>query len=436
MLRNSFCSSPWFHLRLRYDGSFHRCRWAQDTNSTENIRTHSIQDFYNSKSMRDFRMQFLEGKKPDCCKSCYYEDSFDKLSGRKRQLLKSAITVGDFELSARASPHYQQFSHSWENGGESSYHPVDLQIDLGNLCNSGCVMCHPTASSKLERDYEKLHEVEEDLFKKYDRYESWTKDPAAMARFIESIKGIPNLGYIHLLGGETLFDPAFYAICDALIDARMSHKITLGTTTNGTIYNDKIEKYSKMFKEFHLGISIETVTDLNDYIRWPSKIGSVLENIMKFKALRDQSKRLFVSLRITPNVFTMSEIDQLLKFMWENDLPAESCNILQDPKHLRIELMPDNIRRETIDRLKILARDLDLEKKNILNTRHRDNIKDSIADLCLEYLNFMETYEIPKDAAEQRRNLVRFLKAFESLRKNRITDHAPRYQEFLAAHGY
>lgn len=436
MLRDSFCSSPWIHLRLRYDGSFHRCRWAQDSNSNENIRTHALQDFYNSESMRDFRLQFLEGKKPTCCKSCYYQEDFEKLNGRKKQLLKSAITIKDFELSARTSPHYQHFLYSWENQGESSYAPVDLQIDLGNLCNSGCVMCHPVASSKLESDYEKLSTSNPDLFEKPNRYESWTKDPQAMSNFIASIKNIPNLGYIHLLGGETLFDPAFYAICDALIESKVSHKIIVGTTTNGTIYNEKIERYSKMFKEFHLGISIETVTSLNDYIRWPGDVNSIMGNIMKFKQIRDNNKRLFLSLRITPNLFTISEIDQLLRFMWDNDLPAESCNILQEPKHLRIELMPENIRQETIARLKNLARELDLEKKDVLNPRHRDHIKDSIADLCLEYLTFLETYKVPADAETQRKNLVRFLKAFESLRKNRIIDHAPRYQEFLADHGY
>lgn len=386
--------------------------------------------------MRDFRLQFLEGKRPDCCKSCYYQEDFEKLNGRRKQLLKSTITVNDFELSARISPHYQHFQHAWENKGESTYHPVDLQIDLGNLCNSGCVMCSPTASSKLERDYEKLNKVEGDLFSLPERYQSWTKDPAAMARFIDSIKQIPNLGYLHLLGGETLFDPAFYAICDALIEARLSHKIMLGTTTNGTIYNEKIERYSKMFKEFHLGISIEAVSSLNDYIRWPSKIDQVLENISKFKKLRDENKRLFLSLRITPNLFTISEMDQLLRFMWENDLPAESCNILQEPKHLRIEIMPNDVRRETIEKLTSLAKELDLEKRTVLNPRHRDNIKDSIADTCLEYLKFLETYKVPADADLHRKNLVRFLRAFESLRKNRITDHAPRYQEFLSAIGY
>ena len=386
--------------------------------------------------MREFRVEFLDGKKPECCKSCYYQEDFNKLNGRHKQLLKSAITIKDFNLSTRTSPHYGYFLHSLENQGLSPYQPVDLQIDLGNLCNSGCIMCHPVASSKLERDYEKLNAVDAELFPKLDRYQSWTKDPEAMENFINSIKQIMNLGYIHLLGGETLFDPAFYAICDALIAARLSHKIILGTTTNGTIYNDKIERYSKMFKEFHLGISIETISTLNDYIRYPSEISVVIKNIMKFKKLRDENKRLFVSLRITPNVFTMYEMDQLLRFMWEHDLPAESCNILTDPKHLRIELMPDDIRKETITKIKDLIEELDLKKNQILNARHRDNIKLSIADLCIEYLDFLETYEIPKDADRHRENLVRFVKAFESLRKNRITDYATRYQEFLTAHGY
>ena len=343
MLRDSFCSSPWFHVRLTYSGLYESCRWAK---KPIKIKANSIMEFYNSEQMQALRTQLLAGEKPEQCASCYYEESFDKLSARQRQLNKSAINLSEFELTTRSSPHYKNFEYSLNNHGLANLAPVDLQIDLGNTCNSACIMCHPVASSRLEVDYQKLNLIDSSLFNKLESYTSWTRDPALVEKFVNEIVTIPGLRYIHFLGGETLYDPAFYSICDKLIELGIANNIIVGTTTNGTIYNDRIQRYIKTFKEFHLGISIESVTELNDYIRWPGTISTILPNIDQFLKLRESNPKLYISLRITPNVFSCYEIDKLFVYMLENKVIAESCNILYDPACLRIELLPADIRQE------------------------------------------------------------------------------------------
>lgn len=435
MLKESFCSSPWIHVRLRYDGSFRVCRWSKDPSTEYNILTHRIRDFYNSNHMRDLRMELLDGVRPKGCASCYYEDSFDKLSGRRRQLLKSAVSLDDFDISMRSSPHYEMWKNSYENIGHSEYQPVDLQIDLGNICNSACIMCGPESSSRLETEHSKLNRLEPDLFEKPRSYRSWTRDPAAVERFVTEIKALDRLGYIHFLGGETLYDPAFYAICDQLIAAELADKIIVGTTTNGTIYDERIERYIREFKQFHLGISIESVTDLNDYVRWPGKISSILPNIDRFCALRADS-RLFISMRITPNIFTAYELGSMIEFLLDKQVIAESCNILHSPPMLRIELMPNDIRQECIEKLRSVIEKHGLTKSNIANIRNQSSTAAVIGDVANEYLSFLETYPVPNDADVHRKNLVRYIKAFEKLHHNRITDHAPRFEDFLRHHGY
>ena len=130
MLNKNFCSSPWFHIKIASDGKFNSCRWAINENINQSLQTHSIKDFYNSETMCQIRKDFLDGKSLTQCKACYYEESFEKLNGRQRQLLKSAITVNNFELSFRSSPHYNNFVYSYENIGLANLSPVDLQIDL------------------------------------------------------------------------------------------------------------------------------------------------------------------------------------------------------------------------------------------------------------------------------------------------------------------
>jgi MoaA/NifB/PqqE/SkfB family radical SAM enzyme len=431
MLKNTFCSSPWFHLRLTYDGSYDVCRWSKNGVTDFNIRDTSLMQFYNSDVMRQLRLDMLSGIKPAACEPCYYQDSFGKLSGRVRQLNKSAINLNQFPLTFRSSPHLTLFEYSQDMQGASSHFPTDLQIDLGNTCNSACIMCDPTASSRLVADYKKLNKLDSRLFAEPRPYRSWTEDQQIVDRFVQELQTFPYIRYIHFLGGETLYNQAFYDICEHLDGANL----IVGTTTNGTIYDERIEQLIPRFKEFHLGISIESVTALNDYVRYPGPTDQILSNILKFVALRDSNPGLKLELRITPNLFTISELDQVFEFMIQHNIIAESCNILHQPRCLRMELMPDDIRQETVARLQAIVDRLGSYTPQV-NTRRSDLSREIIAQLANEYLEFVKTYTKPADAEESLTELVTFLKSFESIRNNTILDYAPKYTEFLRNIGY
>lgn len=436
MFEKTFCSSPWFHVQINYDGTYKNCRWGKDYSIQNNIQTESLLTYYNNNQMKQFRQQLLDGEKLDFCSACHYEESFNKLNGRLRQLNKSAIDVNNFALTTRSSPHYENFKYSFHNNGQSDLAPVDLQINLSNLCNSACIMCVPEASSKLVADYKKLHLINDKLFKQPKTPVSWTQDSVVFEKFISELVSIKNLKYVHFLGGETLYDPAFYDICDRLIENN-SNDVIVGTTTNGTIFNEKVEKYISKFKEFHLGISIETVTELNDYIRWPGKIQTILSNIDRYLKLRDIYPGLYISLRITPNVLSIYDIDKLFVYMIENQVIAESCNILYDPAQLRIELLPDDIREEIKEKIKLVIDYYDLKAPgDLINIRRADLIHEATSKTILDYYKFISTYTKPDNAAELSFDLVNFLKAFESIRNNCIINYLPRYEKFLRNYGY
>jgi MoaA/NifB/PqqE/SkfB family radical SAM enzyme len=434
MFRDSFCSSPWFHLRITPNGNYNNCRFANSKQINKNISNTSLMDFYNGEEMSQLRTELLNGKTPDICKSCQYQDKLQKLSGRKKQLLKSGITDDNFEKKTRTSPHYEYFKYSWDNNGLSNYYPNDLQIDLGNTCNSACIMCEPSYSSRLVKDY-RILSSKSDLFSKPIQQNSWTNNDELVQKFIDELKLLPKIKYIHFIGGEPLFMKSFYKICDALIENNLSKELIIGTTTNCTIYNESIEKYFNEFKEFHLGISIETITELNDYIRYPSNINVILDNIQKYKKL--ESDKLFISLRITPNIFTIYELDLLVNYMIENNFTAESCNILKYPSMLRMELLPNDIRNEIIEKISLIIEKHNFIKKDdIINIRHKEFVKQTIGNNILEYFNFLKNYSVPKNVEQERYDLVKFIKAFEDLRNNKITEYAPRYTHFLTDYGY
>lgn len=439
MLKDTFCSSPWYHLRINHAGYYVACRWDPSYYQITDyhISNTSLLEYMNSTLMKSIRVDMLAGKKLHLCRGCYYEDEHKKVSGRLKQLLKSTIDINNFDKTFCSSPHYDLFKHSYENQGALDNPPVDLQIDLGNTCNSACIMCYPVNSSRLEDEYIKLSKIEPILFQQSNKYPNWSEDPKLVEKFIDELKQISNIKYLHLLGGETLYQKSFYDICNQLINTGLSKNIIMGTTTNATVYNQNLEHIIGNFKQVHLGISIESTTGLNDYIRWPSQIDQVLDNIKKLLELRKQVD-VQLSLRITPNVFTIYHIDLLFDFMIENNIIAESCNLLTDPSCLRIELLPDNLRANVLEKIERVINQYGTENtnQNIVNRRRNDLITPVISNVICEYKKFLETYTAPADVEEERYKLVKFIKAFESLRNNTILDYLPEYEEFLRSYGY
>jgi sulfatase maturation enzyme AslB (radical SAM superfamily) len=387
--------------------------------------------------MQDIRIKMLDGDAIKMCSACHYEESNKKVSGRQRQLLKSAITLEQFDKSFCVSPHFQLFNHSYSHHGHTTKMPVDLQIDLGNTCNSSCIMCSPVYSSKLASDYKKLAAIEPTIFKKFPATPNWADNSLLVDKLIGELSTLTDLKYIHFLGGETLYLKSFYTICNRLIDLGIAKDISIGTTTNCTVYTPELEHIIRNFKHVHLGLSIETFHKLNDYIRWPSKIDSVTTNIKKFMQLRAETN-LHLSLRITPNVLSIYHIDSLFEYMIANKITAESCNILHEPSYLRPELLPKDLAQDILTRINAVIEKYNIvaDAKVIINRRDENLIDPVIAQLIAEYKHILENYRAPLNIEQGRFNLVKSLKAFEELRGNTILDYLPEYEEFLRSYGY
>jgi MoaA/NifB/PqqE/SkfB family radical SAM enzyme len=437
-LRDNFCSSPWFHLRISPEGNYRPCRWGDySIGSQHTVANTSLREYLNSDIMSGIRSTLLQGDMPSLCVNCNYESAHGKLSGQQRQLLKSGIIQDNFDKTFCSSPHWDNFQYSYDNSGATSTYPVDLQIDLGNSCNSACIMCSPRYSSRVSEEYKKLHKIDPILFIDPIKNSNWTDNEELVTKFVSDLTATPNIKYIHFLGGETLHMKSFYDICNRLIDNGLAKNIIMGTTTNCTVYDERIEYIIKNFKQVHLGLSIESITPLNNYIRWPSEITSCLEIINKFLDLRNSSN-LQISLRVTPNIFSIWHLDSMIEFMITNHVIAESCNILYEPSCLRMELLPIDIKEKTIKKLDQLIDQYKLTAPDdvIINRRREDLIDPVISSIVFEYRDFLLNYTPPQNIEQERYDLIKFIKAYESLHNNCILDYLPEYEEFLRSYGY
>jgi MoaA/NifB/PqqE/SkfB family radical SAM enzyme len=438
MLKDSFCSSPWFHVRIDPAGRYLPCRWSSHQDTTGyTVENTSISEFINSDIMQGIRATMLAGDALRMCNSCLYQDRHNKVSGRQRQLLKSAITINNFDKSFCSSPHWDKFEYSYQHNGATNTTPVDLQIDLGNTCNSSCIMCSPTYSSKLAQEYNSLIQLDSTLFKSYAPFKNWTNNSALVDKFVAELTKLPSIKYIHFLGGETLYLKSFYDICNRLIDLGLSKNISIGTTTNCTIYTEELEHIICNFKHVHLGLSVESLNKVNDYIRYPSAIDQVKLNISKFLELRSKTN-LHLSLRITPTILSIYHLDTLFELMITKEIIAESCNILAEPSCLRIELLPKELVKDSLDKINQVIEKYQLVQidQTIINQRRDDLVDPVITQIIFEYQNFLKTFTVPNDVEEERYKLVKYLRAFEQVHKNKILDYLPEYEEFLRSYGY
>jgi MoaA/NifB/PqqE/SkfB family radical SAM enzyme len=431
-LKKHFCPSPWFHMRIKSDGTFQYCRWINQNNKFFKNTDYSIQQInvpeYFQKKLSNLRIKMLNGEEISDCSSCIQMEEQGKISGRQKQLLKTGIQLTEFEKTFQSSTFFNEFKKSAEQQGDTTLLPQDWQIDLGNFCNSACIFCSPESSSKLAVEFKKLGLISQ-LPKK-----NWADDPVLLENFVDILANSKKLTYLHFLGGETVITPAFKKILKRLIETNINKNISIGFTTNLTVWDQEVIDLLVQYREVNLGMSIECLHPVNDYLRWPSKITDVKITLEKWIEVSKKHHWL-VQLRSTPNLFSIAHLKTLYEYAFEKNIGIESCNFLYKPEFMKISLLPKDIRDNIAKELSnwIQTHTNYVSKEKIINTRDPNKVREYILQDAQSYINYLNN--IPEEM-HLWKNLVNYIKKLESSRNNNVLDYAPEYEKFLRAAGY
>lgn len=416
-------------MRVLPSGELRYCRWMEDKKNpiVSNLNQTDFLTFFQ-KEMSALRLKMLQGEHISSCDQCAKMEEHGKISGREKQLLKVGIKLDNFEKTFRSSTFYNEFENSLKHRGDTELWPQDWQIDLGNYCNSGCIFCSPIYSSKLANEFKKLGLIE-NLPPK-----NWTDDDEAVDRFVELLSQSKKLSYLHFLGGETLITPAFKKILLKLIEKGLNTNTSIGFTTNLTVWDESIVELLKQYKEVNLGMSIECLHPINDYLRWPSKIEKVKEILEKWIQLGKQQNWL-IQFRITPTIFSIAHIKTIYDYAYTYDVGVESCNFLYNPSFMRMSVLPTDVRQNIAKELQywINSKKLLFVEERIINTRDPNKAKDYILQDAMSYVDYLQN---GPDESSSWPALVSYLKKLESSRKNSILDYAPEYEKLLRSAGY
>lgn len=413
-------------MRINPTGEFGPCRWGTRRDNAFNIRTHSVIDYFQN-HMAEYRRQLLAGQSLEMCNQCYEMEVHGKVSGRQRQLLKTGILVDNFVPTLQSSPFLETFRHSHNHDGSTDLLPVDWQIDLGNYCNSACVMCNPRYSSRISVEFQKIG-----LIDNASRWNTaWTDDPVLVDKFCDDLVRGPTPTYLHFLGGETLIIPAFRQMLQRLHQANMRSP-TIGFTTNLTVWPDAVIDLLLGFDKLHIGLSIESLHPVNQYVRWPGNQDAILSNLAKWIDLAKEHDHL-IQLRLTPSALTILHVADLYQFAWDRNIGVETCNFITDPGCLSLKVLPSDLRAIAIERLKAFLSQKNLQPNQVINTRNPTTVNQQVLQDAQSYINFLADSEEDHASA---RSLVIYLKQLEKSRGNRVLDYLPEYEKFLTSHGY
>jgi len=372
-------------MRINNVGNYEYCRWAnfehRDTNI--NIKDCSPRHYFQQ-YMAPIRQQMLNGDAVPGCQECAQMEQHGKISGRQRQLLKIGVRTEQFAKTLASSPWVSEFASNLN--GDTQQLPQDWQIDLGNYCNSACVMCNPRSSSKIAT-----------------------------------------------IGGETLITPAFRHILQALVDSRLSETLTVGFTTNLTVWDLDIIELLKHFAGVHLGMSVECFHSVNDYVRWPSQLEQVQSITAQWLDIVHSTPSWLVQLRTTPTILTISQLLSVYDFAWQHNITVESCNFITNPAHLKPAVLPILYRNKIIKEMKFWLEQHPAAGDIVTNIRNPKFIQTQITQDLQSYINYLET---APDESNQLPALVQYLKLLEGSRGNSILSYLPEYEELFRTAGY
>jgi len=416
------------HMRIRSSGEMRYCRWSQrhKDHVAANIRDVDPDTFFNE-HMAPIRETMLRGEEYPACADCVIMEQFGKISGRQKQMIKVGIDPDNFEQSFGTNTYAEEMKKSAQRQGRTSLLPIDWQIDLGSLCNSACVFCTEKSSSRLRTELHKLGLIDK------GKVSDWTDDPALIKKFTRVLAKTPRLHYLHFIGGETLMNKGFRIMLRELIDNNLHHGCTIGFTTNLTIWDDEINSLLCEFRNVQVGVSIESLSEVNDYLRWPSKIGEVKHMLERYVKLAKDND-WYLTVRNTPTVFSVSKMVPLYEFCVENQVNIESCNFLDKPEFMRPSVLPAPLKNEARERLlRFVSRHGPEVAPPNYNSRDRSDTLNVLLTDARSWVNYLEEAQ---DESYRASDLVEYIKKLESSRQNKILDYLPEYEDFLRSAGY
>ena len=292
-----------------FDGNVKTC--IRSSAPIGNIQDKPIQEIVNGVNNVDTRFNMIINKAGSRCTPCYdlekkEKNSFDVISDRIYYLK---------ELKSVPLDTYSQ---------PDNFHLHKVDVRWTNLCNFACVYCGPEFSSQWSNELKyKFNTPEEEKRKKFKEY---------IFEHVEQLK------HVYLAGGEPLLMKENLEFLELLKEK--NPMVNLRINTNLSKVNNQIFNIASSFKSVHWIISVETIEEEYEYIRYGGKWNDFLENLNLIRNL--DHKVSFNMLHFLLNYQSIFNcIDFLKKLGFHNN--SFIIGSLLQPEYLNIRHLPDSM---------------------------------------------------------------------------------------------
>lgn len=301
---DSFCAAPWTSFWTFADGNTASC--CKIDQIIGNTNTNSLDEIANSPKLIKLRQEFLQGKKPDECRSCWDREKAGLTANQVRAYanLKGLETI------------YEALEHTDETGYVNKFLPTWVDILWTRDCNFSCVTCNPASSTSIEKKYLKefkiLHDKELD-----DEFHKFTNNPEEITKFI--INHSDTINFLHFAGGEPFLQQETFVLLDKLLALGLDKNIVLHFHTNGSILHtfkgvDIVEKYLKPWKQkCKITLSHDHFGIRGEYIRYGYDEKKWLKNYNRFI-----DAGIEVQIQTTLSIFNIMTINELVNWYQDN----------------------------------------------------------------------------------------------------------------------
>lgn len=317
----TFCALPWIHLATRPNGDMRLCCGANASGAGEDHSVGLIKNgegvpvnfgketplsAWNNEHMRTIRKTMLAGEIPKSCTKCFEEEKNRVVSKR---LWEMYDWMGD-ELD------YQQLIKDTKEDGSVPDKIQYLDLRLGHTCNLKCAMCSPHDSSKWTQDYDRVvSTVKSPIILKQIEWDKdtfnnqWYEKP----EFWDDINNqIPNVKRIYFAGGEPLMIKEHKRLLEEIIRQGYAGNINLRYNSNGLMLTDEILELWSHFKRVNFSLSIDSLTDRNHYIRFPTDWDDVMKILHKLDNTPDN---IYPSIQVAVQVLNIEHLPDFAKFV-------------------------------------------------------------------------------------------------------------------------
>ena len=279
----SFCILPFIHLHVDEADNIKPCCFGDPVKRfTSDFNFTADPDFVK---MRD---DMRTGQPVRQCQNCYKIESAGGESFRQRDTKEwfDKLNIDSLEQAQVELIYY------------------DIRND--NTCNLSCRICHPGASSQLEKEYKSL---------------GWPINIANRTTELSKIVNYNTIQRLYVAGGEPTIMPEFKLFLEQAI-AHGRTDCELRIITNGTNLNKNIVELLTQFKNIEFTVSIDGFDQVNRYIRWPSNWDTLVKNIHQLYKLTN-----LISFNVTVSIWNLHRLSELVFFLEaEYDRPLIMLN--------------------------------------------------------------------------------------------------------------